>query len=377
MENRKASFLFSSRFNLGWKRAFGLRLWYGTLEEEDIASAVAAFAHDLDQGVETARPIPWFLESGEDMGCDASPEARQDPLWGLLRLYSRLRSGSLGTDSIKALFEPESLSGNPRDARLGFELINLLNAVGVLGKISNAGDLGSLSAVSDSLAVSYAASLAAQIPTDPEVLVLACWVLTHVADARAQPTNIRSLLDRFGDILSTNQSICEALASHGENGLRIPVGWICSSKAIYARTVMHDPVAEVRFLIEGGELGRAHDVISQTVGPAAIIEDDYTSLHDIVALVRETDMRRRVDWDKGAGLYFDYADLIHSEKRGAEAKKLVRKITAELEAVLAEGGKSAAEKVALQLMASSVADISRRESVSLETWTAPALTNPS
>jgi nuclear pore complex protein Nup98-Nup96 len=371
VENRKASFRFSSRFNLGWKRAFGLRLWYGTLEADDIASAVSAFASDLDQGAETARPVPWFVESGEDVGWnDPSPEARQDALWSLLRLYSRLRSGSLGTGSIKALFEPESLSGNPRDARLGFELVNLLKAVGVFGQMSNVGDLESLSAVSDSLAISYADSLAARIPTDPQVLVLACWVLTHVADANAQSTNTRRLLDRFGDILSTNQTTCEALASHDEDGLQIPMAWICSSKAVYAHNVLHDPVAEVRCLIDGGELSRAHDVISQTVGPAAIIENDYGSLNDIVSLIRETDMRKRVDWDKGAGLYFDYAELVHSEKQGAEAKKLVRKLTAALEAVLAEAGKSPAEKVALQMMASSVADIGRTEPVSLGRQTA-------
>jgi nuclear pore complex protein Nup98-Nup96 len=271
----------------------------------------------------------------------------------------------LGTDSIKALFEPESLSGTPRDARLGFELVNLLKAVGVFGQISNASDLSPLSAASDSLAISYANSLATGIPTDPGILVLACWVLTHVADASAQSANIRDLLDRFGDILSTNQGICEALAGRDEDGLQIPMAWICSSKAIYAHDVLHDPVAEVRCLVEGGELSRAHDVISQTVGPAAVIEDDYSSLHDIVALIRETAMRRRVDWDKGAGLYFDYADLVHSEKRGAEAKKIVRMLTAELEAALAERGKSPAEKVALQMMASSVADMVRRESVSL------------
>lgn len=366
LENRKASFGFSSRFNLGWKRAFGLRLWYGILEEEDIASAVAAFAQDLDRGVETARPIPWFVESGEDMGWnDPSPETREDPLWGLLKLYSITPASE---DSVRSLFEPESLSGNPRDARLGFQLINLLQSVGVLASGSDASD-GSLSAVSDALAVAYATALSSWIPTDPEVLVTACWALTHVIDGAAQTSNTRGLLDRFGDVLSTNQNICDVLASQSESGLRIPVDWICSSKALYARTVMHDPVAEVRCLIEGNELSRAHDVIAQTVGPTAIIEDDYNPLHEIIALVTVTEMKKRVDWDKGAGLYFDYAHLIHSEKRGAEsvagAKKLVRKLTAELEAVMAEGGKTPVEKVALQMMALRVADIGRRESVSL------------
>jgi nuclear pore complex protein Nup98-Nup96 len=332
MENRKAAFRFSSRFELGWQRAFGLRLWYGILEGDDLASAVDDFAHDLGHG-ETAQPL-----SGSG----------QDALWSLLRLYSSMRSGSVDTESTAL----DSLSG---DARLGFELATLLQSAGVLHDMDD---------LSDSLAIAYAASLAPRISADAQVLVLACWVLTHVADASAQETNLRSLLDRFGDILSTSQSICDELVSDGENGLWIPLGWISSSKALYARNVLHDAVAEVRFLIEGGELRQAHDVISQTVGPAAVIEDDYASLRDIAAMIKGTDMRRGAEWERGAGLYFDYADLTHAETRGAEAK-LGKKLAVELEAALTEGGKSAAEKVALQMMASSVADITRRASVSV------------
>jgi nuclear pore complex protein Nup98-Nup96 len=380
-ENRKTSFRLSTRFNLDWKRAFGLRLWYGTLEEDDIARAVTKFAEDLDKDVELAKPIPWFIETGEDMGwSDPSPEARQDPLWGLLKLYASNMSGLTrlsDSKSVRGLFEPESLSGHPLDVRLSFQLINLLQSVGAIEKESDSSHTDTtISLVSDQLAATYATALSSEISMEPEILVIACWVLMHIADPATQMSSIRGLLDHHGDVLVMNQNICDALASPDENGLRIPISWICSSKAMYARTVMNDPVAEVRYLIEGGELSRAHDVLSQTLGPTAIIEDDYSSLHDIMTLAMETDMMRRVDWDKGAGLYFDYIrliDLEKSEKRGtenaAQMRRLVRKLSAELEAVsggLGEGGKTPIEKVALRIMASTVVDIGCRESVCLE-----------
>jgi nuclear pore complex protein Nup98-Nup96 len=136
--------------------------------------------------------------------------------------------------------------------------------------------------------------------------------------------------------------------------------------------VLHDPVAEARWLVEGDELLLAHDVLCRTIGPAAVVEDDFGALREVVGALRATEVSRLEEWEKGAGLYEDYVallDLQGSSKKIADSKalvkKLIRKLSASLEAIAPEmNERGVMEKIAVKIMAGKVVEVGNREGVS-------------
>lgn len=373
-ENKVPTLKFSLRFNLDWKRAFGLRLWYGIMQSEDVASAIIEYSADLDARREPAKPLPWFVANKEDMGWDdPTPFDREDALWGILKYYSSeyigLSDDPDETSTLANLFIQENTSGNPLDSRLSFQLVNLLRAC-------RDDNLQSTITESNEIAAKYAESLESQLPTNPELLVVATWVLEHITEPKRRTSLIKDLLDNNAKLLVENESICAALSNDTQGSLQIPYAWICASKAKYAQTTLKDPVAEAKWLVEGGELLAAHDVVCRTIGPNAVIEKDFNSLREVVGKLLESDVLNRVDWDKGAGLYFDYVELLDLQtgtKRSAEAKgsvkKLVKKLAGNLEGVANDGeGRGKIEMIALKIVAKEVVDIGNREGVSRSSY---------
>jgi len=236
--------------------------------------------------------------------------------------------------------------------------------------------LDSIAYLADELAMDYATTLETQISSNNELLVVASWVLLHITDENIRSSLLKTLLDHNAKILMDNDAICNALSSNAHGSLKIPYPWVCAAKAVYARTVENDPVSEARWLVEGGEPIKAHDVLCNTIGPNGIIEGDYNSMRDILGALAEANISRQVDWDKGAGLYFDYIELVdlqNSTKRSAESKmhvkKLVRKLCGSLEAIATElhnDERTIIEKIALRNMAAHVVRIGNQENA-LET----------
>jgi nuclear pore complex protein Nup98-Nup96 len=385
LENRVPSFKLSARFRLDWKRAFGLRLWYGTLQYDDIATPILEFSGDLEEHGEPAKPLPWFILDKEDTGWDdPDAQSREDALWGLLKFYANQYCDDDESDgTLETLFPPENTSGNPLDPRLSFQLITLLRGRG-FGDISaekTTTNNSSMPYTSDELALEYAASLESQIPTNPDLLVVTCWTILHITDASLRTSLLKTLLDHNARLLVDNENICTALSSpstDNQGSLRIPFAWLCASKALYARTVAHDPVAEAKWLIEGGELVQAHDVLCRVIGPTAVVEGEYDALREVLGLLGATDVRGRVDWEVGAGAYFEYVELLDLQMANAKrstdsskaaVKKLVKKLSGALEAVSAAGEreKSTMERIAVRLMAAKVVEIGNLEGVSLQT----------
>ena len=173
-ENKVPTFNFASHFKLDWRRSFGLRLWYGIDASADFTDAVRQYAKDLDDGSEQVKPVPWFIEEEVATGWkDPDPLSREDLLWSLLKVHANIDSIDLA-----AAFAPESVSGNPMDARLSFQLVSLFRAQQV-GPI-----LEPSSAASDSLTVTFATDLATLIPTNPKALITTSWVLLHLSDVQ-------------------------------------------------------------------------------------------------------------------------------------------------------------------------------------------------
>jgi nuclear pore complex protein Nup98-Nup96 len=344
IENKVVSFSFSSRFNLDWRRSFGLRLWYGIEAADDTSAAVKKFFNDLKSKVESAKPVPWFVEKGVEVGWnDPKPNTREDVLWSMLKLYTDKSSVSL-----ESAFAPENVSGNPMDVRLSFQLVYLFGARQI-------GATKSDSSAADDLAATYALSLSASIASNPDALAYACWALLHMSSPRVREQSIRALLDQHAVMLDPENGIFGQLQD-----LRIPPEWMFMSRALYARAVEHDHVMEAQCLIDAKELLLAHDVVCRIVGPKAVIEGDYDQLRELFGALFDFSKHNPAVWDKGAGLYYEYVEMKDLERqKGQRWKELVRHVANVLKGVMSEGlqGKDLTERAALQIMGRTVASI--------------------
>ncbi|KAE9983994.1 hypothetical protein EG327_005270 [Venturia inaequalis] len=345
IENKVASFSFSSRFELDWRRSFGLRLWYGIEAAADASAAIKIYHDDLASNTETVRPVPWFIRSGREDGWkDPEPHRREDVLWSMLRLYCDEKAVALDT-----AFAPENVSGNPMDARLSLQLVTLFSAREI-------GATASGTAAIDDLAMTYASCLSASIASTPDALSYACWALLHLSEPQARIQSIRALLDQHAALLVPEEQVWTDLSDE----LRIPQEWMYLSRALYARAIEHDPVMEADSLIKADKWLQAHDVVCRVVGPTAVIEGDAAPLRGLLGVLKEKSTTYQAAWDKGARVYFDYVELKDLERvKGQDWKKLARSVAAALKGIMSQGlqGKDLTERAALQIMGKTIANI--------------------
>ncbi|QDS75064.1 hypothetical protein FKW77_006662 [Venturia effusa] len=345
IENKVPSFSISSRFKLGWRRSFGLRLWYGIEAADDASAAIKTFRDDLESNLETARPVPWFARSGiEEVSNDLEPSDLEDVLWNILRLYHDEESVALD----KA-FAPENVSGNLMDARLSFQLVSLFSAREI-------GFIASGRAAIDDLATTYASCLSTSIASNPDALPYACWALLHLSKSEARTQSIRAILDQHADLLVPGAKVWADLTED----LRLPQEWMYLSRALYARAIEHNPVMEANSLLKADRWLQAHDVVCRVVGPRAVIEGDADPLRKLLGVLLEKSAAHQAVWDKGARVYFDYVELKDLERvKGQDWKKLVRSVATALKGIMSHGlqGKDLTERAALQIMGKTIANI--------------------
>jgi nuclear pore complex protein Nup98-Nup96 len=412
-ENKVSRFTISGRFGLDWRRAFGLRLWYGTLVDEPIELAVAQFADALRDNKDDALPQPWFVEQGVHMGWDDKrPDDREDLLWGILKLYA---SSKLELPAnIEDILAPENVSGHPMNARLSFQLFHLFKARqddsqeiderrvgmptvrdGVQGSfmsstVSMAEKDGQtedpLTELGDKLTLTYAASL-----HTPEHWTTALWVYMHLSSMVLREHYIRSLLNLYSHTYSVKES--DATYNHLVNDLRLPHTWLHAAAALQAK-IDGDAVKEVKHLIQANEVQEAHEVLRRIVGPDAIITREYEVLNDLLQsfFLKATHKEFAMDatltsaislqmkklvpaWTQGGGLYFAYMSLLEKTSRKSsyrvdkeldhEIESLLKSLQHSLEIVAKErwGDASLEERVALTEIAGTVADLTAQNQV--------------
>jgi nuclear pore complex protein Nup98-Nup96 len=345
MENKFSEFNISSRFNFDWRRSFGLRLWYGIKSTDDLKEAVQQLVEDLSTGAELINPAPWFVEKKLDMGwTDPSPDSREDILWALLKLHSDQLSEDLET-----ALAPENISGNPMNTRLSFQFVNLFRALEL-------GGVDESSATADALAFTYASGLATSVSNKPHVIHTTIWVLMHISDPQVREQTIRALLDQHAPLLEppTGQLYKDLIE------LRVPPRWVHLSKALYAHAVTRDTVAEAQSLIEAGEWKQAHELVCKVIGPAAVIEQDSDQLRELLGALVEQKEGNRLEWNRGAGMFYDYIEMKDLERqRGQRWKELVMRLSKALEGVMGAGlrGRDLTERAALQMMGADVAKL--------------------
>ena len=335
-ENRARTFVISDRFNLDWKRAFGLRLFYAILAEDTIEAAVLKFEHDL-QSDESRRPVPWFVEQGTGAQWDDPKAAqREDILWGLLKIYAASKS-ALPTSSLAGILAPENITGNPIDARLSFQLYHAITA--------------HFPAISDPSKADYLAqTFAAQLDSAGE-WYWALFSLLHLSSSRQRHMAIQSLLvqhaeavpsDTKSELFNTLTEVC-----------KIPVAWIWEAKALYARSVLQDHVQEVDFLIKAQDWKEAHGVFRKEVGPSAVVEQDWDTLQDVLDSFKDC-KEQIAEWGMGGQVYDDYLSLTKGVKGDEKAELLLRLLDA-LPMIMRGGKWGLKETVAVQEISGLVA----------------------
>ncbi|KAF2400747.1 hypothetical protein EJ06DRAFT_581814 [Trichodelitschia bisporula] len=366
---RVSSFNLSSRFCIDWRRSFGLRLWYGSKPDEDVSAAVVRMEQDTQAGNEAVKPIPWFMEQNPNQAWDSAALAsRVDLLWGLLKLYSNHNLED--PVSVESIATTENTASDALNSRLAFQVATLLSARGF--------GTPDTEAAIDRLANSFSASLSTITPPDGEALRTATWVLMHLSSAPMRATRIKALLETRADILDPPAgplfvSLTGQQATNGLPDLGLPAKWLFAAKAMHARAVLRDPVAEARFLLDAGEWAAAHDVVCHTVGPAAVISEDFELLRSVLQGLKsglDLSPEGADAWHSGAGVYMDYVDLkdLHEGRHGpmegrvaTESKHVINQLLNVLEHVSVEG-KDQLECAALKLVGEFVAKLLLRAS---------------
>jgi nuclear pore complex protein Nup98-Nup96 len=421
-ENKASTFGIASRFALDWRRAFGLRLWYGIMHDEPIEMAVAQFADAIRDGFEDVKPVPWFTEANVDLAWnDPEPENREDLLWGILKLYA---SSKLELDAnIEDVLAPENVSGHPMNARLAFQLFQLFKSrqddqseaderkvamptvrgqeetnhrSSLMSSTTSRFDKDAQSEnplveLGDKITLTYAASL-----HTPEHWTTAAWVYSHISSLAMREHYIKALVSQFSSTYSLEEP--DATYVYLTNDLHVPQTWLHAAAALQAKTE-GDALSQATHLIKAEELDEAHEVLCRKVGPDAVISRDYDPLRELMggflptptnsptsdrasttSSARGTFGRRKEPvqgWAQGGQIYFDYIELLDlttqrstyrvDEELNSRIQELLVKLQRALEIAARDRLASCGleERVALMEIAGTVAGLVAKTPVSL------------
>ena len=333
-EDRAENFNISARFGLGWRRSFGLRLWYATLRNEPIETAIELYKNDLGSYQEQVRPVPEFDRNGADKGWD-DPDfnARTDVLYSLLNLYAATQTSDsyLPTTETADLLAPENVTGNPLDARLSFLLCQTLLAHGLITTEPTEPYSEDIQTSENTvnIADNITSTFLAQLSQQSEDLVPAVFVALHLTHAPSRYRSITDLLTRHAATIGASADSCQTWQALV--GLKIPDAWIWQAKATYARTALHDEKSQCLFLLRAGELVQACDVLRSVVAPGAVVTEDLlptsqdvegdTLPGDLRSILKEfeedDEATNLTEWkdDLGGSIYVSYVSLIEKVER--------------------------------------------------------------
>lgn len=140
--------------DLDWKRAFGLRMWYGCPFESTVSDVFADFADSLESPYPPATPLPPYLEQESKSSVKKwnLPTRPTDVLYCLIRLFSD------ATISLEQVLSARNCSASPTDLRLPWHLYLLLSRVMQKRDFLDRNE-GGYSAQADRVTQGYAAQL--------------------------------------------------------------------------------------------------------------------------------------------------------------------------------------------------------------------------
>ncbi|KPM42891.1 Nucleoporin [Neonectria ditissima] len=313
VEDRLDSFVISKKFGLDWKQSFGLRLWYGIGQGDDLAAAVKRFKNDIEQEREY-QPLPWYIDQGiKPLWDDVDSDRRQDLLWGLLQLYAE------DSSDLEAILRPENSQLSPLDMRLSWQLGLALVSTGRVSYGQNGTEKA------DAAAIAYASQL-----TSAGEWLEAVFVLLHLSNPVARAKAIQDHLCRHAGLIGAETSPAFGILV---NKFHIPLSWIWEALALYMRSVKKDAYAEVQCLLCASSFVEAHRVLVQEVAPLAMVERDYANLS---ALISQFDGRHEAisEWSLGGEIYSLFLNLLQSRSKGeAPSPAVLERLLAGLHAM--------------------------------------------
>ena len=323
LEDRASTFSFTERFELDWFQAFGLRLWYGTNEDEPIEAAVSKFLDDLATGLEPAFPYPFYHASTRatlQPGSDTL--GRESPLWVLLKAYSAASGhAKISPIQLPAALLPESVSGDRLTNRLSFQLHHVLSTV--IGR-NEAVQIDQTQV--DHLVWDYASEIVASGELAPAI-----FVLLHLSKAEDRKRAVQDVLARFGSHLpnptSEDGSTADPAWLSLTTELQLPEAWVWIAKALHARNC-GDATREVDCLIRGKHWNDAHATFCSVVGPTAVISRDYQTLEQLISGFGDGPERKMRGWASGGGIYEDFLRLATAPRGRRDPTRLGRLVNA-------------------------------------------------
>ena len=299
VEDRARDFVISERFKLDWKRAFGLRLYYATLTSEPIEVAIKAFAEDIRNGRETAKPTRKVLApDGSEQTVDGD-----DLLWSLLQLYAASKDWLPFASIAQILNQQDITSGNKLNVMLSFQLYHALTA-----RFPNL----SHPAAGDALAAEFASQLDAV-----DEWLWATFATLHISSSAQRQQAVQDLLAHHATEFNADPSDSSFVSLTQE--LKIPEVWIWQAKALAARASLsassHSSQAndarvhEVTCLINAADWVEAHSVLRRSVAPRCVISENWTLLHSLLENFRQG-KENIPDWSSGGQVYEDFLSIV-------------------------------------------------------------------
>lgn len=314
-ENRVAEFNIAEKFGMSWQQSFALRLYFGGFQT--IEEAAQSYVDDLQSEHERVDPATTWPSGIET----------DDILFELLRL-------SAGEPDLSKLFNPLAVSGSPVHNRLTWQLAVHLNLQGHCSLSDHE---------MDRITYAFATEL-----EDAAHFIGATWILLHIHDDQSRQQAIVSLLNRHGDKISTPDDgegdSFEKLTQQNQ----IPSALVWRAKALYAKGGLQNPGLQAEWLLRAGDVDAAHEVLCTTVGPHAVIGQDYEWLSN---LLQHFGGRKVAGWEQGGQVFVDFLRLVRaqpSKRQSADHEAAVRRLRKGLVAMEEDGmtKKSLEERVA-------------------------------
>lgn len=270
--------------DLDWKRAFGLRLWYGNPFEHTIVDVLATYASDLQAQarIAPAKPLPAHIEKPTKLAKEWTMSSEpSDILFGLIKLYSD------NTLSLDDVLRARDCSASPLDARLQWHLALVLSWALKKRDFADRDDLA-YSAVFDSITSSYAAQL-----EELGEWTNAAFVLLHLQTPEERARALKGLVHRHPEPSATEEAF---LADY----CKIPKTWLHEAKAAEL-AAKDDLFGEFKECLNAELFERAHRLLLNKLAIEAIVRGDHVLLKRLCGMLEGNEPE---GWEYGGKVSF-------------------------------------------------------------------------
>lgn len=243
---------------LDWKRAFGLRLWFGNPFDHTVTDVLSTYTTDLKSRHKPATPLPAYAEKPTQLAKQWIMSSQPtDILYGMIKLYSDV------TISLDDVLRARDCSASPLDARLQWHLYMLLAQA--LHKRDFADRYEGLSSVADGITAAYAAQL-----EEEGDWTRAAFILAHLETAEGRYNAIKALLLRHPESTASEEAFLL-------DRVAIPETWLHESRAA-AFASRDDAYEQYHSLIRAELFDSAHRVLLDKLAIEPIIRGDWALL---------------------------------------------------------------------------------------------------